>query len=65
MFVIMVFLVNILIAQLSASYEKACLEATEQYDVDKALFVARLDDSRFRWRVGCIQFTFVYLQATV
>eukprot|EP00794_Sanderia_malayensis_P000658 gene658-1326_t len=50
MFIMMVFLVNILIAQLGASYGKACAEATEQYDVDKTLFVARLDDSRFKWK---------------
>eukprot|EP00112_Aurelia_sp_Birch-Aquarium-sp1_P007179 Seg1782.13 transcript_id=Seg1782.13/GoldUCD/mRNA.D3Y31 product="Transient receptor potential cation channel subfamily V member 1" protein_id=Seg1782.13/GoldUCD/D3Y31 len=49
MFVIMIFLVNILIAQLNASYERSAKEATEEYDIAKALFVARLDNSRFRF----------------
>ena len=45
MFVIMIFLVNILIAQLSAKYEDAEKEAALQYNIDKAIFVTRIENS--------------------
>ena len=63
MFVIMIFLVNILIAQLNASYERSAKEATAEYDIAKALFVARLDNSRFRLFVS--EFISIFLHHSV
>ena len=48
MLVIMVILVNILIAQLSYRYERAKQKAIIQYDIDKALIVTRIENSRFK-----------------
>ncbi|XP_065070514.1 uncharacterized protein LOC135695372 [Rhopilema esculentum] len=48
MLVIMLFLVNILIAQLTSTYDDAKANARLEYDIDKALFVTRLENSRFK-----------------
>ena len=48
MLVIMLFLLNILIAQLSTTYEAAKENARLEFDISKALFVTRLENSRFR-----------------
>jgi len=46
--VIMLFLINILIAQLTTTYERSKDNARLEYDISKALFVTRLENSRFR-----------------
>eukprot|EP00794_Sanderia_malayensis_P018139 gene18139-19949_t len=48
MMVILVFLLNILIAQLSSTYEERRQNASLEYDIDKALFLTRLENSRFK-----------------
>ena len=54
MMVIIVFLVNILIAQLSTTYEAQKENALLEFDIDKALFVTRLENSRFKfWVISC------------
>ena len=47
MLVVMVILVNILIAQLSSTYDSAKDNAVLQYDIDRTIFVTRLENSRF------------------
>ncbi len=51
MLTIIVFLLNILIAQLSSTYESQLEMAQLEFDIDKALFVTRLENSRFKFRV--------------
>ena len=59
MLVIMLFLVNILIAQLTSTYDDAKANARLEYDIDKALFVTRLENSRFKSMVGAKPVVFI------
>ena len=52
MFVTMVFMVNLLIAQLSNTYNEASETAEVDHDISKALFVSQLDNSRLYWWVS-------------
>jgi len=45
----MVFMVNLLIAQLSNTYNEASETAEVDHDISKALFVSQLDNSRLYW----------------
>ena len=50
MLIISIVLVNILIAQLSNRYAQAEKDAAIQYDIDKAMIITRLENSRVkRW----------------
>ena len=51
---VMVILLNILIAQLSNTYTSAEENAMLQYDIDKTIFLAKLENSRFRKWVSSV-----------
>lgn len=55
MFMILLILVNMLIAQLSSRYEQAKAQAEVSFDIDKALIVAKLEQSRFKRFVSYLQ----------
>ena len=61
--VIMLFLINILIAQLTTTYERSKDNARLEYDISKALFVTRLENSRFRTWVS-VTSSILYPNAT-
>lgn len=61
MFVTMVFMVNLLIAQLTSTYEKAYENAEINHDISKALFTSQLDNSRFPWLVSTNSLLFGYI----
>ena len=48
MIVALIVMVNMLIAQLSNSYENALNEAELQFDIDKYFMVSKLEQSHFR-----------------
>lgn len=52
MLVIMLFLINILIAQLTTTYDSAKQNARLEFDISKALFVTRIENSRFKCLVS-------------
>ena len=52
MFIMMVVMINILIAQLGNSYGAVQKDARNEFSVAKALFIAKLDNSFFRFWVS-------------
>ena len=56
-------LVNIFIAQLSDAYSRANLDAVTRYDIEKAIFVTRIENSRLRYFVS-IFYSSLYVHST-